>query len=51
MSLDVRTLVQLLVGFIGGAELLDHHLAESALSREQLAAIFPRKALYQNNHF
>ncbi|MGD9940805.1 MAG: enhanced intracellular survival protein Eis [Clostridia bacterium] len=51
LSLDVRTLAQLLVGYIGGAELMDHGLAESSLSREQLAAIFLRKALYQNDHF
>lgn len=51
LSLDVRTLAQLLVGYIGGAELMDHGLAESELSREQLAATFPRKALYQNDHF
>ncbi|OHD77623.1 MAG: hypothetical protein A3J97_10000 [Spirochaetes bacterium RIFOXYC1_FULL_54_7] len=51
LSLDVRTLAQLLVGYIGGAELVDHDLAESEISSEQLAAIFPRKALYQNDHF
>lgn len=51
LSLDVRTLAPLLVGFIGGPELIDHGLAESTLSREQLAVVFPRKALYQNNHF
>lgn len=51
LSLDVRTLAQLLVGYISGGELLDHGLAETTLSREVLAAIFPRKALYQNDHF
>ncbi|MFH2113042.1 MAG: GNAT family N-acetyltransferase [Spirochaetota bacterium] len=51
LSLDVRTLAQLLVGYSGGMELVDHGLAESGLSREQLAAIFPRKALYQNDPF
>jgi predicted acetyltransferase len=51
LGLDVRTLAQLLVGYIGGAELVDYGLAESSLSREQLAAIFPRKTLYQNDHF
>jgi len=51
LSLDVRTLAQLLVGYIDGAELVDHGLAESCLSRGQLAAIFPHKALYQNDHF
>jgi predicted acetyltransferase len=51
LSLDVRTLAQLLVGYLGGAELIDHGLAESELSREQLTAILPRKALYQNDHF
>jgi predicted acetyltransferase len=51
LSLDVRTLAQLLVGYIGGMDLVDHGLAESALGPERLAAIFPRKALYQNDHF
>jgi predicted acetyltransferase len=51
LSLDVRILAQLLAGYIGGAELVDHGLAESSFNREQLATIFPRKALYQNDHF
>ena len=51
LSLNVRTLAQLLVGYLGGADLVDYGLAESSLSRERLAAIFPRKALYQNDHF
>lgn len=51
LSLDVRTLAQVLVGYVSGAELADHGFTESDLSREQLASIFPRKALYQNDHF
>lgn len=51
LVLDIRTLAQLLVGYIGGADAVDHGLSETTLSRERLAAIFPRKALYQNDHF
>jgi predicted acetyltransferase len=51
LALDVRTLAQLLVGYLGGADAVDHNLADTSLSRERLAAIFPRKALYQNDHF
>jgi hypothetical protein len=51
LTLDVRTLAPLLVGYLGGADLVDQGLADSTLSRDTLASIFNRKALWQNDGF
>ena len=51
LSLDVRTLAPLLVGYLGGEDLVDQGLADSSLSRDTLASIFNRKALWQNDGF
>ncbi|MFW6293827.1 MAG: GNAT family N-acetyltransferase [Spirochaetota bacterium] len=51
LSTDIRVLAQLLLGYVDGATALEFGLVESELSGAELGAIFPRKALYQNDHF
>jgi predicted acetyltransferase len=51
VALDVRTLAQLLVGFLDGAEALDAGTLQTDLTPRYLARLFPHKPLYQNDHF
>ena len=51
VALDVRTLTQLLVGFLDGGEALDAGLLQTDLALRDLTRLFPHKPLYQNDHF
>jgi predicted acetyltransferase len=51
VSTDIRALSQLLCGYVDGGTALELGLVESSLSGAELGAIFPRKALYQNDDF
>jgi len=51
LSVDARTLVQLLCGYVDGGTALRLGLVESRRDPGDLASVFPAKPLYQNDAF
>ncbi|MFW5688633.1 MAG: GNAT family N-acetyltransferase [Spirochaetota bacterium] len=51
LSVDIRVLTQLLLGYQDGGLALDLGLLRSRLERRELASVFPARPLFQNDAF